>query len=83
MQGFSLVRRLRLCAPSAGDPGLIPAQRTGSHMPQLKILHVTTKMWYSQINKYLKNKLYRQLEKIYTIILLLFFRILIKANWHQ
>ena len=26
----------RFCAPSAGDPGLIPGQGTRSHMPQLR-----------------------------------------------
>ena len=33
-----LVLWLRLCAPSAGGLGLILAQGTRSHMPQLKIL---------------------------------------------
>ena len=49
--GTSLVVQwLRLCAPSAGGLGSIPGQGTRSHMPQLrirmpqlKILHVTTK----------------------------------------
>ena len=35
--GTSLVVQwLRLHAPNAGDPGLIPGQGTRSHMPQLK-----------------------------------------------
>ena len=35
--GTSLVVQwLRLHAPSAGGPGLIPGQGTGSHMPQLR-----------------------------------------------
>lgn len=49
--GTSLVvQRLRLCAPNAGDLGLIPGQVTRSHMlklrvcvPQLKIPHATIK----------------------------------------
>ncbi|TEA30083.1 hypothetical protein DBR06_SOUSAS18210011, partial [Sousa chinensis] len=28
---------LRLCAPNAGGPGLIPGQGTRSHMPQLRV----------------------------------------------
>ena len=35
---------LRLHAPNAGGLGSIPDQGTRSHMPQLKILHVVTKM---------------------------------------
>ena len=31
------VRRLRLWAPNAGDPGLVPGQGTGSHVPQLRV----------------------------------------------
>ena len=45
-----VVQRLRLCAPSAGDPGSNPGQGTRSRMPQLracmlqvKSLHATTK----------------------------------------
>ena len=34
-----VVHLLRLRAPNAGGPGLIPGQRTRSHMPQLKIPH--------------------------------------------
>ena len=33
-----MIQWLRLCAPSAGGWGSIPAQGTRSHMPQLKIL---------------------------------------------
>ena len=32
--GFSNVQWPRLCTPNAGGPGLIPGQRTRSHMPQ-------------------------------------------------
>ena len=53
-----VVQGLRLQAPNAGDPGLIPGQGTRSHALQLKILHTTkkiplapTKTWGSQINK--------------------------------
>ena len=35
---------LRLCAPNTGGLGLIPGQRTRSHMPQLKILHAAAKI---------------------------------------
>ena len=50
--GTSLVvQLLRLWAPNARGPGSIPAQGTRSHMPQLKILQVTTKTRHSQINK--------------------------------
>ena len=36
--GTSLVVQwLRLCAPNAGGPGLIPGQGTRSHMPQLRV----------------------------------------------
>ena len=50
--GTSLVvQRLRLCAPNAGDPGLIPGQGVRSRMLQLKIPHATTKTRRSQINK--------------------------------
>ena len=31
------VQWLRLCTPNAGGPGLIPGQRTRSHMPQLRV----------------------------------------------
>ena len=49
--GTSLVvQTLRLCAPNAGGPSLIPGQVTRSHMlklrasmPQLKILYATMK----------------------------------------
>ena len=39
-----MVRRLRLCTPNAGGLGSIPGQGTRSHMPQLKISHVATKV---------------------------------------
>ncbi|XP_060251171.1 uncharacterized protein LOC121820546 [Ovis aries] len=45
-QGASLVVQwLRPCAPNAGGPGLIPAQGSGSRMPQLRPTR------HSQINK--------------------------------
>ena len=37
--------------PIQGDLCSIPGQGTGSHMSQLKVLHVATKTQYSQINK--------------------------------
>ena len=40
-----------LCSQCRG-PGSIPGQGTRSHVPQLKILHATTKTWHSQINKF-------------------------------
>ena len=58
--GTSLVVQwLRLCAPNAGGPGLIPGQGTISHIPQLrvrmlqlkKIPHAAIKTWSSQIKK--------------------------------
>ena len=60
-----MVQWLRLCAPSAGGPGLIPSQGTILHvsqlrvcMLQLKISHILTKTWYSQINKNKINKIF-------------------------
>ena len=61
---------LRLRAPNAGGPGLIPGQGTrsrmpqlGAHVPQLKIPHAatkipraTTKTQHRQINKYFFKK---------------------------
>ena len=57
--GTSLVVRwLRLCAPNAGGPGLIPAQEIISHLPQLrvpvlqlKIPCAATKTQHSHIKK--------------------------------
>ena len=57
--GTSLVVQwLRLHAPNAGGLGSIPGQGTRSYMPQLrvrmpqlKILHATTKTQHSPINK--------------------------------
>ena len=62
--GTSLVVQwLRLHAPNAGGMGSIPGQGTRSHMlplrvhmPQLKILHATTKTRYRQINKYFSKR---------------------------
>lgn len=52
VRGTSLVVQwLRLCAPSAGDPGLIPGQGSRFHMPQLKIPNIATKTPHSQIKK--------------------------------
>ena len=60
---FLLVQWLRYHTPNAEGLGSIPGQGTRSHMPQLRIcmpqpktLHVTTKTWYSQINKYVYKK---------------------------
>ena len=51
-QGPSLeIQWLRLHAPSAQHPGLIPGQGTRSHM----LLHATTKTWYSQIKKQIND----------------------------
>ena len=60
-QGKSqVVQWLRLCVPNAGSLGSIPRQGTRSHMLQwrLKILHVATKAWHSQlkISKYYKRR---------------------------
>ena len=50
IQTSLVVQWLRLHTPNAGGLGLIPVQGTRSHKPQLKIPHVATKTWYSQIN---------------------------------
>ena len=50
---------LRLGAPIAGGPGLVPDQETRSHMPQLKIRKVmgaAAKMQCSQINQSINIK---------------------------
>ena len=47
-----VVQWLRLHAPNEGGRGSIPGRGTGPHMPQLKIPHVTTETWRSQINNY-------------------------------
>ena len=49
-----MVQWPRFRAPKAITLRLIPGQETRSYMLQLKILHASTKTWYSQINKYLK-----------------------------
>ena len=56
-----VVQWLRLCAPNTEHPGLIPGW--GSHMPQLKNLHATTKIQcavtktqHRQINMYFFKK---------------------------
>ena len=36
LKDILVVQWLRLCTPNAGGMGLIPGQRTRSHMPQLK-----------------------------------------------
>ena len=49
-RGTSLVVQwLRLHAPNAGGPGSIPSQGTGSHMLQLRIPHVATKISHAAI----------------------------------
>ena len=55
--GTSLVVQwLRLHAPNAGVPWLIPGQGSRSYMPQRrsKILCAATKTWCSQINKWIE-----------------------------
>ena len=42
-RGGQAVLWLRLHAPNAGGPGLIPDRGTRSHMPQLKILHAAAR----------------------------------------
>ena len=66
------VQWLRLHAPSAQHPGLIPGQGTRSHMPhrRLKILHATTKTRHSQIKKqinifFLKEKKSSGISRIF------------------
>ena len=48
---FLVVQWLRLGAPHAGGPGVIPGQGTRSHIPQLKIPRAATKAWCSQIKR--------------------------------
>ena len=59
----SPVVKIPHCISKAGGPDLIPGQGTGSHMPQLKVLHVAmkikdpmchTKTWHCQINELFK-----------------------------
>ena len=45
-----VVQWLRLCAPNAGGPGLIPGQGTRSHIQQLRS-HMPKDPMCSQINK--------------------------------
>ena len=50
-----MVKCLRLHAPNAGAPGLIPGQETRFHMSsiiRLMILSATTKTWCSHGNKF-------------------------------
>ena len=58
-----MIQWLRLRAPNPGGLSSIPGQGTRSHLlqlrvrvPQLRILHVTTKTQCSQINKYNKKE---------------------------
>ena len=60
-----MVQWLRLCAPAAGNPGLIPGQGTRSHMLQLRVhmlllrvLCATIKTQCSQINENFKKNQY-------------------------
>ena len=48
-----VVQWLRLHTHNAGSLGSSPGQGTRSHMPQLNIPHAATKIWGSQINKYI------------------------------
>ena len=77
--GASLaVQWLRLCSPSAGGRGSIPAQGTRPHilqlrvhMLQLKILHATTNTWWSKKKKkksYMDNIL-QKYSKLYCYFL--------------
>ena len=64
-RGTSLVIQwLRLPAPNAGGPGSVLVQGTRSCMPQCrsKILRATTKIWYSQLNKYFLKIRLRKLK---------------------
>ena len=64
-EGTSLVIQwLRLPAPNAGGPGSVLVQGTRSYMPQRrsKILRATTKIWYSQLNKYFFKIRLRELQ---------------------
>ena len=67
-QGLSWWSSGQDCSPSAGGLGSIPSQRTGAHipqlrvhMPQLKILHAEAKICFSQKNKHLKEREKKQL----------------------
>ena len=64
-EGTSLVIQWpRLPAPNAGGPGSVLVQGTRSYMPQRrsKILRATTKIWYSQLNKYFFKIRLRELK---------------------
>ena len=51
VMGTSLVIQwLRLHAPIAGGPGLIPGKETRSHILQLRVLDAATKTQPSQVN---------------------------------
>ena len=41
-----VVQRLRLQAPNAGGPGLIPGREARSHIPQLRVCMLTLKRSY-------------------------------------
>ena len=52
-----MVQWLRLHTPNERDPGSIPGQETGSHMPQLRartlqlnVLHATSEDWRSSLS---------------------------------
>ena len=47
---FLIVQWLRLCAPNAGGPGLIPGHGTRPHIPH-RSSHPTVKTWRGQVNK--------------------------------
>ena len=66
-RGTSLeVQWLRLQAPNAGSPSLIPGQGTRSHVPQLRVhmLQLTP----TQPNKYIKKQVYKQKEFLIVFI---------------
>ena len=54
-----MVQWLRLHAPNAGGPGLIPGQGTRSHMPQLRVCIPQLRVHVSQLRpssaKQIKN----------------------------
>ena len=58
-----VIQWLGLCAPNAGDRGLITGQGNRSHVPQprvcmlqLRILWVATKTWHTQIISFFKKE---------------------------
>ena len=50
-----MVQWLRLCTPSAGDPGLIPSEGTRSHLQQLKNPACCNEDWRSHAIGYIRR----------------------------